>query len=325
MKCEAMDEHLLGYLLGALDPATRQRVEIYLRTHPEARSRLEQLEQALEPLAADREDPDPPPTLATRTLARVAEHQCRHLPTAPASSSRQAGAATWRWFRRIDWAVAAVLLVLVGGLLSAALAGQWRAYQRSACANNLRQIWEGLNAYADITEGAFPRVEAEGARSVAGIFVPTLREAGVLSDVSIRCPAQGSEPLPSFTLLDLERLYREQPELFRAAARSLAGSYAYTLGYRDGDELRGLERSSGDTLPILADCPPPDGRGNSLNHGGRGQNVLYVGGTVRWCALTTVGENGDDIYLNQKFQVRAGLNRCDTVLGPGDASPYRAE
>jgi hypothetical protein len=325
MKSEAMEEHLLGYLLGALDPLTRQRVETHLRAHPEARARLELLKQALEPLEADRNDPAPPPTLVFDTLARVAERGAHPLPAAPPPSPRQVGGAAWRWGRRPDWLVAAVLFLVAGGLFTTLLAQQWRAYQRSACANNLRLFSQALNAYADLTDGGFPEVAAEGPRSVAGAFIPALHDRGVLPAVSVRCPAQGSEQPSSTSLEELDRLYREQPEKYLATARALAGSYAYSLGYREGEQHRGLSRASGDTLPILADCPPPDGRGNSLNHDGGGQNVLYVGGNVRWCALTTVGENGDDIYLNQKFQVRAGLNRCDTVLGPGDATPYRAE
>ena len=59
--------------------------------------------------------------------------------------------------------------------------------------------------------------------------------------------------------------------------RDAGGDYAYTLGYRDGDDVAGLRRDSGDLLPILADRPAA-GDGNSPNHDGAGQNVLYIGG-----------------------------------------------
>ena len=48
-----MDEHLVGYLLETLGPVTHKRVEAYLRTHPEAREKLDLLRQALAPLAED--------------------------------------------------------------------------------------------------------------------------------------------------------------------------------------------------------------------------------------------------------------------------------
>ena len=61
------------------------------------------------------------------------------------------------------------------------------------------------------------------------------------------------------------------------------------------------------------------------NHGGSGQNVLYVGGHVRWAAQPTVGEEGDNIYVNRLNRVGAGVCRPDSVLGASDARPYLSE
>jgi len=79
-----MDENLVGYLLDALDPDTHRQVEKYLHDEPGVRQKLETLRRALEPLAADRDPPEPEPGLALRTLCRVAEYRCRPLPQAPA-------------------------------------------------------------------------------------------------------------------------------------------------------------------------------------------------------------------------------------------------
>jgi hypothetical protein len=313
----------VGYLLEALDPEAHREVEAHLQAHPEARARLELLRQGLSPLAADREDPPaPPPGLVVSTLARVAELRCRRLPDAPPPSPRQAGPRGRRWARRADLIAAAVLLLLVGGLTAPLLVRQWVGYQREACSDNLRQFWLGLQAYSDRSEEAFPRVEAEGARGVAGIFVPILNDAGVLPEVSVTCPAHGHRPPPPQSVGDLEELYRTHPEQFQTVVRGLAGDYAYCLGYREGETHRHLNRHSGDLLPILADRPSPH-CGNSLNHGGAGQNVLYVGGAVRWCTTSTVGVDLDDIYLNRDRQVQAGLSRVDSVLAASDARPYR--
>ena len=46
---------------------------------------------------------------------------------------------------------------------------------------------------------------------------------------------------------------------------------------------------------------------NSPNHGGRGQNVLYVGGNVKWLTaptMPTIGCENDDIYLNRSQKSR---------------------
>jgi hypothetical protein len=138
--------------------------------------------------------------------------------------------------------------------------------------------------------------------------------------VSVSCPARGrSSPRP-YSVRYLEDLYDRRPDEFRALADSLAGDYAYSLGYREAGMHHGL--CCDDRRPILADGPPaPPFQGNSPNHGGAGQNVLYVGGEVQWHTRRTVGPNGDDLYLNRDNQVLAGVDRDDTVLGRSGASP----
>ena len=72
----------------------------------------------------------------------------------------------------------------------------------------------------------------------------------------------------------------------------------------------------------MADCPPPDaGRGNSLNHGGQGQNVLYLDGHTQWCTTRTVGLAGDDIFINRERRVAPGLDWADSVLGRSEVGP----
>ena len=125
----------------------------------------------------------------------------------------------------------------------------------------------------------------------------------------------------------LEQWYLSDRGKYDEAVREMAGGYAYSLGYRDGGGLRVLCRSEGEDLqPILADCPPFPGTrsatpGNSRNHGGSGQNVLFVGGAVRYVTNRTVGPEDDDIYLNLDHRIRAGIHDRDTVLGASDARP----
>jgi hypothetical protein len=320
-----MDENLVGYLLNALDAEERQQVEASLQAQPELRGRLGLLERAVVPLAADAEAPAPPPGLVLSTLARIAEHQCHKLPPAPPPSRNQVETSGRRWLRRPDVLVAAMLLVILSGIGTSGLVHLWRDHvHRRDCENNLRLIWGGLQQYCDAHEGNFPRVEERGPRSVAGIFVPILCDSQMLSpDVSLNCPAQNRQPFQCRSVDELEDLYRNQPDVFHQEARKLAGNYAYTLGYRDGAGYHGLrcDTAGKDSLPIMADRLESLRQSNSPNHGGRGQNVLFLGGSVRFCTQRTVGINGDDIYTNWDQQVLAGKAREDTVLGPGDASP----
>ncbi len=60
---------------------------------------------------------------------------------------------------------------------------------------------------------------------------------------------------------------------------------------------------------------------NSANHGGRGQNVLFLGGHVDWRTNRNAGVRGDDIFVNWDNQVLAGKAWEDSVLGSSDTSP----
>jgi hypothetical protein len=129
----------------------------------------------------------------------------------------------------------------------------------------------------------------------------------------------------------LEDLRRERPSEFVRFASAASGCYAYVLGYRDEEgRLVGVRRGPDtDGLPVLADRPPFGDGGvsvaavNSANHGGSGQNVLYLGGNVQFVKHRNVGVNSDDIYLNRNGRVEAGANRWDTVLGASAARPVQ--
>ena len=62
------DEDLIGYALDLDDPDERVAAAAYLAAHPAAAARLARVRAALAPLAADRDDPAPPPGLAVRRV-----------------------------------------------------------------------------------------------------------------------------------------------------------------------------------------------------------------------------------------------------------------
>jgi len=234
----------------------------------------------------------------------------------------QLAASAWPRLRFADALAAAALLLIAGGLTIPLLAKLRQDRDRVACADNLRVLWGALSNYSEqVPDRSFPMIEEQGPRSVAAAFVPILHDAGMLPKTTlVACPARREQRKPAnISLVGLSEAFGKGDEEFGTLARDLAGGYAYSLGYRNGDELVGLRASDPDTLPIIADLS--EGSENSLNHGGSGQNVLYIGGNVRWCVKPTVGEEGDDIYVNRQFVLRAGESRSDTVLGPGDARP----
>jgi hypothetical protein len=316
-----MDENLIGYLLNTLDPQEHAEVEAYLRAHPEASTRLELLRRSLQSLESLGDVPAPPATLVIGTLARVAEVRCQALPQAPQPARGQTAVASRRWLRRADVLVAASLLILIGGLAAPAVASFWHDYQRTKCQNNLRVFWQALQMYGTDHNGQLPKVEDKGPGSVAGVFVPVLHDAGLLPvDARVICSGHGGTSGPPPTMAGLQDLWNRpnRSEYFRVT-REMAGDYAYSLGhYKDG-VLCGPRLDDDGYVSLLADSRPPGSASeNSPNHGGSGQNVLSVGGHVRWCTHPWI--RNDNIYVNDLHEIAAGVSPRDVVLAPSNVS-----
>jgi hypothetical protein len=314
-----MDENLLGYLLGSLDETCNVHVEAYVHGSPDARRKLAVLKKGLRSLAADRDDAVPPEGLAERTLSRIAGQAGWDLPRAPRDPAAPATMRASWWLRR-DVLVAAILLVLALGAASPLVYHWQRQRGIVECQENLRQFFVALATYRD-QRGAYPDLTREKPRNVAGLVVPVLADAGVLpASFSVRCPEVGVHLACPLTLAGVRTLPEEE---FQFQAPKLALCYAFALGYRDpAGEYHGPWQLPGSAWPILADRPPSDAiPGNSANHGGVGQNVLFLDGHFQFVRQRTIGDPDDDIFLNNAKQIAAGIGANDIVLGYSGARP----
>jgi len=315
-----MQENLVGYLLNSLDEDTHLEVEAYLREDPKARRQLELLRQALQPLEADREPPLPPPGLARRTLASVLQTPAKRLPRAPVLAGGAADAVRPFW-RRADYLIAASILFIAVGLGAQGLYQMHFGRTILECQENLRQFATGFSTYRDMRGGLPDVTTVQAPRPAAGMVVPILMEAGVLPEnPRLSCPNDDAGRINPASLAALRNM---NPAQFEKQLEHLT-SYAYSLGYRDDDgryHAPRLEDESGAALPLLADGPPIHiESGNSRLHNGRGQNVLFHDGTVRFLDSRTP-DGQDDIYLNGAKKVAAGLHKRDAVLGSSWARP----
>ncbi|MDY3563769.1 hypothetical protein R5W23_005385 [Gemmata sp. JC673] len=339
------DEDLIGYVLDLLPPEERAAVETRLSLAPELAARLDRVRRSLSPLlavaATERDNPpEPPPGLAVRAIARVAQHvvACEPRPAQP-EPREPAAIALLRDFAarapgelefgsgtrakvpgasrpappvsdgpepapgrrlRIEIAVAAGIAFLAFGLVTSGIAKARQQQRVYACQNGLRTLHTGLSGYADSDPQG--RYPQIDPTATADTFAASLGEQGHL------------------------------PAGYRPGCPTADGfvAYTYTLGFREPDgRLLGLRRPDAacpegtehDTMPISADFPTAlaaPGGGPVSPHTGC-MNVLFVGGNVRTTTSPFVGPNGDDIYRNAFGQVGAGANRSDAVLGrPGD-------
>lgn len=318
-------ELLLGYLLGALEDADRASLEKRLRNDPSLLDALNRARALLRPLSAVRDDEPPPPGLAQRTCRLVSMHPCKPsggLPPRPAMSAESAVSAPVGRFPWPDAAVAVGVLFTLTLLIVPAVHSSRQAAAVLKCQDNLREVGLALDGYSQLHEGYFPAVPTQGRQAVAGIYAQLLLRDGLLADQEkVICPAS---PLAanSVHIPSLEELYvAQQPELPRLQ-HMLGGSYGYNLGHMRRGMYQATRNLRRPWFALVADAPSPTApERQSLNHGGRGQNVLFEDGQVKFLSCSRPSEQLDDIFVNDEGQVAAGVQPDDAVIGPSEASP----
>ena len=107
----------------------------------------------------------------------------------------------------------------------------------------------------------------------------------------------------------------------------LSLDYAYNVGYRHASQHPGpLDVAHSSQIPVIADQPELRGFGSRTATAritaGRGQNVLFGDGSVRWFRTRHVSPDDPDLYLNNDHQPQPGLRQDDSVLVPSH-TPFR--
>lgn len=330
------EQQLLGYLLGALDDGEQEAMEEDLQRDLQLREQLVMLRRRLEPLRqAYGEEDDPPAGLAQRTCAFVTAYAATHdepsvaVPAALLVESAPLAASPvglWGTGRQWSWPD----LTVVAGIVLAALAIVFPAIQSSrfqsrllACQDNLRQLGQSLTEYSLRHRGFFPQVPQQGTLAAAGIYAPVLLGNGFLDDKRwLVCPGSKLADDQQFRVPSLEELQTTTgPEL--AQLRSvMGGSYGYSLGYTEAGQYRPTRNLGRSHFALMADAPSSSLPGyQSLNHGGRGQNVLFEDGHVTFLTTPTAAGPHDELFLNDTGIVAPGNHRNDSVIGASDTIP----
>ena len=316
-------ENLLGYLLGALERSEHEQVELELAQNPAFRDELVRLESSIGRVGLLERPPhiSPRPGLAERTCSAIA------LQTRPAVSLRRHESHYEpRRYTWADMAVTAAVVLMAAALFFPAVSHSRFQADIAMCQNRLRQLGMAMHEYSSRQpDRSFPRIEAEGKRGVAGAYAPTLVSNRLVNDPqTFVCPSRPGEPvpvLPTMEALDLA----EGAELV-ALQRTIGGHYGYNMGYKTADGVlvppRDARRSQ---YVLLADAPSDRQPGRrTANHDGRGQNVLYEDGRVRFIINIPCAELPDDPFHNREGRVAAGLDRDDAVLGASADRPIPA-
>jgi prepilin-type processing-associated H-X9-DG protein len=307
-------EKMIDYVLGQSEGLDGQLDE-------EQAARVERLRQSVQRLLDDGTTFEHPPGLAVRTITFVARNRRRSLTLADQIILR----VPFRW---ADFAVAASIFIAGILTLLPAIQRSRDRMNQAGCVFNLEQIGRSLAQYASL-HSFWPYPAPHQSDAPAGCFAAMLHDAGLLQDPSLLdCPSNGKcsyigKELVSFD--QVEHIRHTDPARYQ---KMLCWDYAYNVGYRRPSGNQGpLEIVHSARIPILADQPDHENyvtirEGNSPNHGGRGQNVLFGDGSVRWLHSRLVGPNDPDLYLNNDSLPRPGVHLQDSVLVPSK-TPFR--
>lgn len=240
---------------------------------------------------------DAEPALLHAALARidrVEDEQARRMRFDVAQEEH----ATGRGFRiRVpDFITVAAVLLIAIGLFWPALTSLRREALDTACANNLRQMGYAFSQYANDHNGALPYAMA-GATGpwdaiTHALNLNPLVEGNYCQAGHLNCPGHHNHQTggPSYS-------YR----LFSPSAAQHWNTGRVTLILGDRNPLIDAARS-GFILPPLS---------MSVNHGGRGQNVLASDGATLWLQQPLIGQ-GDNIWMPDNAPIlRRGLSPVD--------------
>ena len=293
------DEQLLiDFVLGQCSPADEGQVRRRLADDPSFAELHRGISQTFSLLEAWRA-PEPPDELVERTMQRVrALRRTEALIEAQPVAAHRLRLPTFAW--RELAALAAVVVLAIGMVLVPSWRQARQLADRQLCQSNIAQIGIGLAHYANGNNDRLPGVAAS-----SGNWLP-----------------RPGEPLASNSA-GLFRLVREdlaKPEMFQCPAAGGASfvvaagmadfparqniGYSYQYSLDGGLNRSALKRVAG-KMAILADTTPVfrDGRFRgdcaacSPNHGGTGQNVLYLDGRSKWAESCEVGVDGNNIWL----------------------------
>jgi len=310
---------MLDYVFGQLDGPDREQAEREFAADPEAARKVELLSRSVRTLLDDGVTYQPPAGLARRTSQFVAEHGRRRrtiLDFVPVIVP----------FRPADVAVAAG--ILIAGLLTLLPAVQ-RSRDRmdvAGCTYNLQQLGRALGQYGSLHHH-YPFGPEHDTNAPTGSFVSLLNDSGLLTEAdlcSLDCPCAGvrhartRRGLPDFR--SVCRLAASDPQ----KAREVIGTdYAYNVGHVQPNSGRVVPVSArySAQIPLLADQPPHENfrtvrPGNSPNHHGRGQNVLYTDLHVGWHNTRRLGPKDPDMFLNDFNELAPGIDLEDNALLP---------
>jgi hypothetical protein len=167
-----------------------------------------------------------------------------------------------------------------------------------------------------------------GNRAAAGVYAPVLLAGQWVNDSRcFVCPASPlAGELDGWEIPSLDTLDHAVGATLAEYQKKMGGSFGYALGYAEAGEVRPPQDNRRPHYALLADAPCSNQPTRcSMNHLGRGQNVLYEDGHVAFLTCLPPSHLPDDPFHNRHGIVAAGVDKDDSVLGASSEKPMPLE
>lgn len=328
-------ELIFDYCLAVATPDDLEKARQLIASSPEAADFCSKVQTTIGPLAEWTVEPCPD-ELVEKTIAYV-NQAAEAAPTKldellAAEQIRTSSARSTLWVnlgRRL--AMAAAFMVVGSIVLYTARYMRYQAW-RTQCEAQLARIAQGINSYAGDHEGRLPAVATSagspwwkvgdpGSENVSNTrHIWLLPKSGYANPNDFVCPGAKSA--------DLVPITSEQAQQLRDFPNRKYISYSLRLIYQQPQSLSSLGRKLiiADMNPLF-ETLPADFSGplrirlddrllklNSSNHQGKGQNILFCDGAVRFVRTRRIGAADDDIFTLRGTLLYQGCEvpTCDT-------------
>ncbi|MHC4740412.1 MAG: hypothetical protein ACYS8Z_00715 [Planctomycetota bacterium] len=308
-------ELLFDYAFGLTSDSESAEAEALISSNEEAEDVYGRLQSLLAPLDTV-EIEDCPDELAELTISRLIElagsaHQgLEDLLVQEQDRPVTVKVGFWRNLSEMV-AVAAAVMIIAGVLLPIFTKARHLSWRQS-CQKQLGSIFGGLRNYVEDHDGRAPAVAAAQDRrwNTQCLYLPL--KHGYIEDTScFVCPGRGGGQVLRFDVSKVSQ-YNDFPlrVYITYSPRKRCSSSAIKEGLCEGPILS-------DRNPIFDNDKPVETfkkrldeaimRANSRNHQGKGQNVLFSDGSVRFIIKRFVTKD-DDI-----FTLRDGMRKGDEL------------
>ena len=189
-------------------------------------------------------------------------------------------------FTLIELLVTVIIIIILATIILPSVDRCKEQARRVVCTSNLKQLHTGLLMYVNDWYGWFPRY---GGTTTGGVYYDDLRRGGNWVQLGLLYDAKYIDNPRIFYCPSEKDPVRKYPAAWKPTDTTCDGNYDYwggetTAGQRQRDSIRENPGKAliGDLNISWGDIVlQADGR-TKKTHVGEGQNVLHIGGDVKW-------------------------------------------